>query len=463
MTSIRRYLIVSLALVLALATLSIVVSAYFITHHKMERILDAQLSMQGRIVSSLVGPGTSSEEYERLARHLDQPGHPAYWYGTSDAQAASPGRRYHPEERMLTLGFWQADGIPWLMGAEWGDAGAFPPPQREGYRWQEYDGQRWRVFSLQLDDHARWLSIGLRERFHDELSGEVALGNFLPMLVALPLLLAIVWLLVNRGLRPLSSLSQQVMGRGSQDLSHIDLAVPRELKVLRDALNDFITRLGVTLERERRFSADAAHELRTPLAALKIHLDNALAGERESLRKAYGGIERLQRVVEQLLLLARLDGPDAPPRETLDLLDMVQRLAAELWPLAEARGQVLEVDATVRPQIEGNATEVEILIRNLLDNALRYTPAGGRIEVVLGMGNVEEGEHAWLAIRDTGPGIAEELLAQVTERFRRVAGQEISGSGLGLSIALVLAYRQHARLALSNRADGGLEARLEWQ
>ncbi|GGX81011.1 two-component sensor histidine kinase [Litchfieldella qijiaojingensis] len=460
MSSIRRYLTSTLALVLvAVATLSLV-AAYFITHHEMEEILDAQLSLQGRIVSALVDPQTPRDTYARIARHLDQPGHPARWYGDkAPDDNSSSSKRYHHEERMLSVGVWNADGSPWLLGAEWNDAGPFPGPDREGYRWQEYGGQRWRVFSLPLNEGQSWLSIGLSEDFHDELSRKVALADLLPMLIALPVLLVLMGMLIHRGLEPIARLSRQVKGRGARDLSHIELAVPRELVALRDAFNDFMSRLSEALERERRFTADAAHELRTPLAALKIHLDNAMAGEQASLRKAYDGIERLQRVVDQLLILARLDSQRMTLVERLDLRALVLELAAELWPLAEAHAQKLEVRESAPLWVEGDTTELGILIRNLLDNALRYTPDGGRVEVALG----RDERGTWLSIRDTGPGIPEELLEAVTERFRRVADQRISGSGLGLSIAVELAKRQQAQLTLRNRQEGGLEARLEWE
>ncbi|EPC03936.1 hypothetical protein L861_01150 [Litchfieldella anticariensis FP35 = DSM 16096] len=458
MSSIRRYLTSALALVLvAAATLSII-AAYFTTHHEMEEILDAQLSLQGRIISALVDPQTPRDTYARIARHLDQPGHPARWYGEAPDTTSPAGKRYHHEERMLSVGVWNADGSPWLLGAEWNDAGPFPGPEREGYRWQDYNGQRWRVFSVPLHAGQHWLSIGLRESFHDELSRKVALADLLPMLIALPVLLVLMGMLIHRGLNPITRLSRQVKGRGARDLSHIELEVPRELVPLRDSFNDFMGRLYEALERERRFTADAAHELRTPLAALKVHLDNALTGEQASLRKAYGGIERLQRVVDQLLILARLDSQQVTVAERLDLRALVLELAAELWPLAEEHGQELEVRESAPLWIKGDATEVGILIRNLLDNALRYTPDGGRVEVALGCD--ENG--TWLSIHDSGSGIPEELLDAVTERFRRAVDQRVSGSGLGLSIAAELAKRQQARLILRNHQGGGLEARLEW-
>ncbi|MBD3897498.1 sensor histidine kinase [Halomonas sp. ML-15] len=461
MRSIRRYLIVTLTMVLSIATVIIIAVIYRVTHHKAEDVLDVQLSLQGRIVASLLAPGTPPQEYARIARHLDQPGHPSRWFGdegdVAETPAAAPAR-FHQDERMLTLGFWQADGTPWLMGAEWNDAGPFPSPQRQGYRWETYDGERWRVFSLVLDDQQRWLSIGLREDFHDDLSRQLALGNLLPLLIALPVLLLLVGLVVHYGLRPLASLSQQVAGRDAGQLGRLQLAVPRELRPLRDALNDFMARLEGALIRERRFSADAAHELRTPLAALRVHLDNAVAGERDALSRAQGGIERLQRVVEQLLALVRLEQESDASPAPVNLLALTQELAAEAWPQAHARDQQLSIDTNEAVWVEGNGTELGMLIRNLLDNALRYTPPGGWVSVAMG----RDAGQAWWVVRDSGPGIDEALLASVTERFRRGSNREVEGSGLGLSIALEVARRQHLTLRLNNRRQGGLEAWLRW-
>ena len=265
--------------------------------------------------------------------------------------------------------------------------------------------------------------------------------------------------IIRRGITPIQALSSQVQGRSAHDLRKIDNPVPQELNELRQSLNDFITRLKETLERERRFTADAAHELRTPLAALRIHLDNAQAGEEHSLQKAYVGVDRLQRVVEQLLILARLDQVAITTPATIDLYPIIAELVAELWPLAEERKQHLRLTGLTRLEVRADEVEVGILFRNLLDNALRYTSEGGRVEVVL---TLWEGLPQ-LIVRDTGPGLPEALLDKVTERFRRASGQGTTGSGLGLSIVSELVQRQSARLTLSNRTPHGLEISVTWR
>lgn len=461
MTSIRRYLNFTLAGVLLGVIALAVTAAYLITRHEMEEIFDAQLSLQARIVSALVDGDTTPSEYAAIADQLSQPGHFARWYGQTETliSKVSNPKLYEHEERMLSLGFWNAEHQPILMGARWNDAdSAFSAPRKEGHRWVDYDDHRWRVFSMQIDG-GRWVSVGLRDSFQEELSNKVAWGNFVPLLLALPVLLWLIARLVRRGLRPIDQLSSQVQARDEKDLRPIRVAVPRELQTLRGALNDFIERLGRTLDRERRFTADAAHELRTPLAAMKIHLDNARFGEPSALDKAYNGIERLQRVVEQLLLLARLDIQTEQPRaEPVSLSLLVMDLAADLWPLAESQHQALDIEKDSEVVVRGNPTELGILIRNLMDNALRYTPEGGRISVAMGV----EHEHPWLAISDSGPGISEAFLDAVTQRFQRASDQRLSGSGLGLAIAAEIAERQRLSLTLANRPEGGFRARLSW-
>ncbi|NRB55531.1 MAG: sensor histidine kinase [Salinicola sp.] len=460
MTSIRRYLNFTLAGVLVLVMALAVTAAYLITRHEMEEIFDAQLSLQARVVSALVDTDTTPRTYAAIAEQLSQPGHFARWYGQTGSFIDKIGnpKRYIHEEGMLSLGFWDAEHRPILMGPRWHGEEAFPAPSETGYRWQRFDGHRWRVFSMPIEG-GRWLSVGLREAFQDELSNKVALGNFVPLLLALPILIWLTARLIRRGLAPIGHLSSQVQTRDEKDLSPIRVAVPRELQTLRGALNDFIDRLGQTLERERRFTADAAHELRTPLAAMKIHLDNARFGEPSALDKAYSGIERLQRVVEQLLLLARLDiHQERPAPEPVSLSALVMDLAADLWPLAESQQQELEIVEGDPVSVTGNATELGILIRNLMDNALRYTPSGGRVVVTMGI----DEQHPWLSIADSGPGIPESMLEAVTQRFQRASDQRISGSGLGLSIAVEIAERQRLSLSLANRDGGGLAVRLEW-
>ncbi|RUR28320.1 sensor histidine kinase [Vreelandella andesensis] len=462
MRSIRLYLLRTLAVTMVVAGGIAFTAAYLITDHELEEILDTQLSLHSRIVAGQLDPNATIDDYARLASRVGLPEHPAQLYRDGNAvpvSSAEPGPKlYHEEELKLVLGFWNADGSPRLLGGKWNDAGPFPAPLEEGFRWERYDGHRWRVFSMFDIASDSWISMGLEGSFHDEVVERITWNNLLPMLFLLPILLWLMSRIIRRGIAPIQALSSQVQGRSAHDLSQIDNPVPLELNELQQSLNDFIARLKATLERERRFTADAAHELRTPLAALRIHLDNAQAGEEKSLQKAYVGVERLQRVVEQLLILARLDQVATASTATINLYPIVAELVAELWPLAEERDQHLTLTGLTRLEVNADEVEVGILFRNLLDNALRYTPEGGQVEIELALW---EGLPQ-LIVRDSGPGLPEALLVKVTERFRRASGQGITGSGLGLSIVSELVQRQGAHFTLSNRTPSGLEASVTW-
>jgi len=467
MTSIRRYLFRTLAVTLAIITVLAVTAAYLISRHELEEILDAQLSITGRGLMAMLPDAPTPADYRQLSIWLNQRKASSRLYPAShalddplaDQPDAGPGQTYHHEERKMGVGIWNAEGERLLLGPGWhkGEAG-MDAPSDTGFEWVAFDDNRWRVFSLHDAQRGLWLRLGIEQEFFTDIVERVALNHLWPMLLLLPIALWWMLRLIRRGLAPIGQLSRQVQDRSADDLSHIELEVPHELRGLRGALNDFIARLSETLEKERRFTADAAHEMRTPLAGVKIHLDNALAGETNALPKARQGIERLQRVVEQLLTLARVDRRQFAATEPVDLRPLVLDLAAELWPLANARGQTLKIHDTPPAVIAGNAIELGILIRNLLDNALRYTPDGGRVDVRL----VHSGEGTSLTIQDTGPGIPEAQLKTVTERFRRASDQRTTGSGLGLSIAVALAERHDATLTLANATDGGLIARLCW-
>ncbi|SPJ33315.1 sensor histidine kinase [Kushneria phyllosphaerae] len=469
MISIRRYLTQAVMGLVLLGALLSGLAAWLITKHELEEMFDAQLSQFGRIVTGMIDINMDSQDYQALADRLTQPGHAARFYSMEDSDDAglvmdthsvNTPRRFREEERLLSLGFWNSDLTPRMLSAEWNDKGPFPPPQKTGYRWVSYDNEEWRVFSIYDKEHGVWVSTGLRDDFQQELVNKILLGNSIPFLLILPLLGIALWWVIRRGLRPIDNLSAEVSRRYHQDLTPIEQDPPRELTGLRDSLNAFIERLRMALDRERRFTADAAHELRTPLAALKIHLDNARASEQDhqsSLDKARQGIERLQRVVDQLLTLARVERTPHRQLDVVDLYPIASELAGEMWPLAGRRRQQLEMSGLSSLELRADPTELGVLLRNLLDNALRYTPDGGTVTLHLDRANGQP----MIQVIDDGPGVPDESLEKITERFHR-ANQRMTGSGLGLSIVKQLTQRQKATLAIDNRQPHGLIVTVIW-
>jgi signal transduction histidine kinase len=298
-----------------------------------------------------------------------------------------------------------------------------------------------------------------------ELTDTIALRTGTPLLLGLPLLALLISFGINRSLQPLQRLAKSVAQRAPTNLEAVDDArAPSEIRPLVAALNQLFQRLATAFDNERRFTADAAHELRTPLAALKVQAQVARrsqeeAERRQALEKVLEGVERASRLVEQLLTLARVD-PEAGlgQGEPVNLNELAEEVFAGM--AGEAAVKQIELDLTAGGGclILGRREGLAIMLRNLLDNAIRYTPEKGRIELTL----KQQDEGVVLSLGDSGPGIPEEQRERIFDRFYRLAGQEVSGSGLGLSIVKRIAELHAASLSLGRSPLGGLEVTLRF-
>lgn len=321
----------------------------------------------------------------------------------------------------------------------------------------------WRTYAVQQ----RGLTIQVAQPLavRDRLAAGAAARTLLPFLVALPLIGLLIWRLVGRALAPLERTAVAVSRRNPGSLDPIDAGdAPEEMRPLVDELNDLLARLGSALESQRRFVADAAHELRSPLTALSLQLQLATRARSESTRAAAheslrSGVERATRLVEQLLALAR-QSPDAPPPEAgpVDLGAVAREAAARHGADAAARATRLDIDAAPAT-IAGDAAGLATLADNLVGNAIRYTPRGGSVGVRAG---VDAGV-PFLEVVDDGPGIPPHERRRVFDRFYRGASAEGPGSGLGLAIVKEVAQRHGARVLLGPGPGGkGLRARVEF-
>jgi two-component system sensor histidine kinase QseC len=320
-----------------------------------------------------------------------------------------------------------------------------------------------------------WLAVGVtayvqvrheaRELFEEHLSRHEAreardeiveaMGESLlwPLAAALPALALAIWLGVGSGLRPLRELREQLGRRGASDLAPLDAAhAPAEIEPLVAELNRLFGRIDAALARERRLTADAAHELRTPLAVLSTQAQVARratddASRNEALDALVAGAERAARLVEQMLTLARLESGPTTAAARLELREVVRAAMAEAAGAALAKGIELELAEGPPVEIEGHAGLLGVLARNLLDTAVGYTQPGGRVDVSVNPGPV-------LEVRDNGPGVPAQELSRLGERFHRLAGQDEAGSGLGLSIVLRIAELHGGRVRFSPGLDG---------
>ncbi|MDO9596285.1 MAG: ATP-binding protein [Azoarcus sp.] len=343
-----------------------------------------------------------------------------------------------------------------------------------GYNTVKTTEATWRVFSVPLQDHV--IQIAQPMAVRGRMAADAALRTLIPVLALIPLLGGLIWYLVGRGLRPLHRLAAEVGTRRADSLDPLPAAgVPDEARPLVLALNALLARLDHALSAQRAFVADAAHELRTPLAALQIQLQLTERAADESARRAAlselrRGLERASHLVQQLLTLARQEpGTDSKVAPTTVVLASIARQClADHAALADAchidLGAVeLDDDLLVAGDPEGLRT----LIGNLLDNAIRYTPAGGRVDLAVHRGRAGHASteaapaaaetQCWLHVSDSGPGIPPGERQRVLDRFYRRAETDQPGSGLGLAIVRSIAERHGARLELDSSPYGGLQ------
>lgn len=319
-----------------------------------------------------------------------------------------------------------------------------------------------RVFSARTRHHV--VQVAQPQSVRDRLAAEVALRTVWPLLLALPLLGLLIWITVGRGLAPLERLAGEVRGRSPDALEPLPArALPGELRPLVGALNDLLSRLAQALAAQRALVADAAHELRTPLTALRLQARAAVrapdaAARGEALAQLASGIERSSRLVTQLLALAREEGAEAVQALAPVRLDHLAReLTGEQAAIAHARGVDLGVTRAEPVAVRASPDALRALTTNLIDNAIKYTPAGGRIDVAVW----PDAGDAVLSVSDSGPGIPQAERARVFDRFYRVPGSAGEGSGLGLAIVQRVAARLGGTVMLEAAApEGGLRVRV---
>ncbi len=317
-------------------------------------------------------------------------------------------------------------------------------------------GQVWRTFSVATRD--RVIQVAQPLHIRERLAADAALHSVVPLLLLAPLLALLVWWLAARTLGPLQRVAADVRRRDAQSLEPLPTAnLPEEVAPLVGALNALLDRLGRSLDNQRAFVADAAHELRSPLTALKLQLQllrraSDDAARARALEELAAGIDRAARLVEQLLALARTEpGAASGVPESLDLAEVARQVLADAHPLARSLDRVLVLEAPGPVAVVGEPAALAALVRNLVDNALRYAPAGAvRVEVRA------EGGGALLQVDDAGAGIPQAERERVFDRFYRRSSATGDGTGLGLAIVRGVAQRHHATVSLASAPAGGL-------
>lgn len=356
---------------------------------------------------------------------------------------------------------WTADGVRVFQSAR----ASLPQRTVLGFSDVQARGTTYRVFSMQSGPQIIQVAQDMGAR--KEMAGTLALRTMMPIALMAPLLMLMVWWVVSSSLAPVSRVRRQVAERQADDLNELSEAgLPDEIRPLVQELNLLFGRVRQAFEAQKSFVADAAHELRSPLAALKLQ---ALGLQRASddatrdlaVTRLTAGIDRATRLVEQLLVLARHQASAASGLrpEPVVLADVVRQAVADVAPAAQARRIDIGVAHADEASLPGHPEALRILVRNLLDNAVKYTPEGGTVDVEVRAvaGGLQ------LSVEDSGPSIAEAERERVLDRFHRIAGSGATGSGLGLAIVKSIAELHGASLDLGHSERlGGLRVRVRF-
>lgn len=378
----------------------------------------------------------------------------------------SPGQQLPELEDEIMMQIWDSRGtVIYHSHAR----SAMPRQAELGFANVRGPNGMWRVYSAQIGNTV--VQVAQPQSARDEIAAQMAVKTVAPMLLLFPLIGVLAWLAVSRGLAPVRRAAAEVGARDMNSLQPLaDVGMPQEIQPLTHAMNDLLARLKHSTEAQRAFVADAAHELRTPLTALRLQAQLAeRATDEEERRAAFAdlknGLERATHLVHQLLTLARQE-PDAMKFSPVDLRELLGGVVGDLSSVAEHGGIDLGLsgDDDARPlQVSGNVDALRILFNNLVDNALRYTPAGGVVDVSF---DTSIAGRCTVVILDSGPGIAESEMPRVFDRFYRArrpqepnAGRAAFGSGLGLAIVKQIADLHRVPVELKNTGNG-LQARV---
>jgi two-component system OmpR family sensor kinase len=373
--------------------------------------------------------------------------------------ALRPLTDHHIEKGVLIVQIWDGQGN--LLTSSY-PAVTVPLQAADGFEEVKLGSQRWRIYSVHTP--ARTVQAIQNVAFRVDIIKKQALQAGLPIALLIPVSAVILWLAIRVALRRLETVARAAAAQDENTISELPTEdVPSEISPLVLAVNRLLTRLRDAFASQRRFVQDAAHELRTPITAMTLQLENLKACSMDAETTAQvaqfeAGLKRTKRLIEQLLRLARQEAPQkADAASSIELAEFLRELISDLMPCADHRdidlGLSVDVDATVR----ANPHELRSLLHNLLDNALRYTPDHGVVDVRV----FADGGKAVVEVVDSGPGIPPDLLPRVFDRFFRIEGSDTEGSGLGLAIAKHAAERNRIDLTLDNRIErSGLVARV---
>ncbi|MBI6617942.1 sensor histidine kinase N-terminal domain-containing protein [Pseudomonas corrugata] len=451
MSSIRRR---TLTLILGLLFLGLLIITVFNLHdsnHEIAEVYDAQLAQNARLLQGVMRMPMASKEHAEL-----------YQAFNSTLGQAEPKVDGHPYESKIAFQVWNSQGAVLVHTAS---APSFTaPPVVPGFSdVVDQKGRKWRAFVLDDEQYGLKIWVGERDDVRADLVDRIVRHTVVPNLIGSVILAVVIWLAIGWGLKPLVDMAAKLRARHPGSLEPLQLMpLPTELEPMQAALNRVLAQIQEVMGRERRFIADAAHEMRTPLAVLRVHAQNLMeAGSeqnrRESLEHLLAGVDRTTRLVNQLLTMARLEPQGTAEAPALnDLAATVRASLVQMtpWLLSKGLEPVLDVSDDIG-LVRVDPVAIDIALNNLVTNAANFSPANGTITIRLR----RKGDQCELCVEDQGPGIDEAERERLFERFYSRGNDQ--GAGLGLTIVRTIADRLGGQIRLENRPEGGLCATLE--
>lgn len=442
--SLRTRLIIWFSILLIIAWAISIAISYVKTRHRMRYIFDAQQLVMAQRLDNMT--------LDELTRPLAT--NPLLQQKQSEFRKANDALSfaiYHQDGRVLLSDLPKTE--------------LFTPPEIWPNAPKFYSSTTWRTLWYQSADKPILIAVGQKNHYRDKLTRRIIMDHQItPWFIMIPFLMLAIVLVINRELKPIKAVTRHLAQRTPQESTLIDASqLPKEINPLIEALNTLFTRTATTIERERRFVSNAAHELRSPLAGLKVQADVALLmqnkpeQQEKALRHIKESIDRSSRLIDQLLALSKIDSySQLTDKQPIDWKQLITQVMEDLSLAAQQKSITLTCTHTGRlPPQEGNPTLLIILLKNLISNAIHYIPQGSKIVITAS----PEG----ILVEDNGSGVDPTLLPQLGQRFYRPPGQKQTGSGLGLAIATQIAQLHGFTLRLGNRKVGGFYSFIDFQ
>ena len=460
--SIRSFLLFNLFLSVTLVSILSIIGNIFLEHKGFQTHLDSQLMLSAYNLKVFFTNNDSKRTKTEINKIQNELNNITLYLNKLNIEYDDEADDLNLLLKSIQFQVWNKNGKLLLKSFAAPDTNLIK--MQNGFHYLWHDDVAWRAFTLNVPEKELYIVVLQRSLLRAELEQQITEDSVLIMLITYPFLAILIWVIVGRSLYSLQVTTAAIKKRSPKNLTLLkSSSTPKEIAPLIEELNKLFIRLKDASIREKRFSSDAAHELRTPLATLKtqiqIELNKKISDNyRQSLQKIEKSVEKSIHVVNQLLTLSKIV-PEASINEPkmLNLNNVVSDMIIEILPIADNKNVSIALDTMKsKHMLLGNITSLLILMRNLLDNAIRYSSDNSAIHVVI----KERNNQIILDVIDEGPGVPDQLKKRVLERFYRIIGTQKQGSGLGLSIVLQIVKLHKAKLELLDNNPKGLNVRI---